>query len=217
MSARPFLPEEIRQLAAYFAARGAFRDRMLLLVGSNVGYRISELCTLKIGQVLTATGAIAHEVTVTRAFLKGGQGARQRSVRNRRVVLNETARGAIADYIATLGRVPLPEERLFRSREGANQAVSRSQVHRILRRACSDLGLNTERVSSHSLRKSFARAVFDATGHDLVRTQRIIGHSSPLVTAQYLENTTQELDEVVLGLQLTAPAIGANELLTVGS
>ncbi len=123
MPARPFSPEEIDRLASSLASAGRHRDRMLLLVGANVGFRISELLTLTIGQVLTAGGEIAREVTVTRARLKGGRGVYRRSIPSRRVVLNETARGAVADYLSTLGRVPVAAEFLFRSREGGGFEV----------------------------------------------------------------------------------------------
>ncbi len=43
-------------------------------------------------------------------------------------------------------------------------------------------------------------------GEVLIRTQRIIGHSSPVVTAHYLESTQSELDELVLGLPAAAAA-----------
>lgn len=52
---------------------------------SNVGYRITELLTWTVGQVLTRDGEVAHEVNVTRALLKGGSGIRKRGVRCRRV------------------------------------------------------------------------------------------------------------------------------------
>jgi hypothetical protein len=38
---------------------------MLLVVGTNVGYRITELLTWTAGQVLTREGDVAREVTVT--------------------------------------------------------------------------------------------------------------------------------------------------------
>jgi hypothetical protein len=55
--------------------------------------------------------------------------------------------------------------------------------------------------------------VYDASGHDLIRTQRIVGHSSPEITSRYLESTQSELDELVLGLGApsavtSAPAMG---------
>jgi integrase len=200
MPARPFTPAEILTLDSHLLTQHRLRDRMLLLVGTNVGFRITELLSWTIGQVLTPAGEVAREVTVTRALLKGGSGVRKRSVRSRRVVLNERARGAIRDYLASLGRVPGSDEFLFRSREGGNRPIHRAQAHLILKRLCLDCGLNSTRVSTHSLRKTFVRSVYDASKHDLIATQRIVGHASPLVTARYLETTQPELDDLVLGL-----------------
>lgn len=204
MPARPFSPSEVDCIATTLAAAGNYRDRLLLLLGANVGFRISELLSLTVGQLLTSAGEIAREVTIARARLKGGRGVHRRAVRSRRVVLNEPARSAVADYLASLGRMPAAGEFLFLSREGGNRPISRNQAHRVLLQACRASGVDPTRVSTHTLRKSFARAVFEATGHDLLRTQRIVGHSSPLVTARYLESTQAELDDVVLGLQVAA-------------
>ena len=183
---------------------------MIVRAGTQVGYRITELLTWTIGQVLTPAGEVAREVTVTRALLKGGSGKKKRSIRSRRVVLNEKARGAIRDYIASLEYVPSPDEFLFKSREGGNRPLHRSQAHRILVRACEDCGIDTARVSTHSLRKTFVRAVYDASGHDIIKVMKLVQHSSPVVTARYLENTESELDNLVLGLAATpTPAFAA--------
>lgn len=106
MPARPFTPAELLALESHLLSARRFRDRMLLVVGTNLGYRITELLTLTVGQVLTPEGDVAREVTVARALLKFGRGVRKRSVRSRRVALNEKARGAIRDYFASLDYVP---------------------------------------------------------------------------------------------------------------
>lgn len=217
MPARPFTTVELLTLESHLLASRRLRDRMLLIVGANVGYRITELLTWTIGQVRTPTGEIAHEVTVTRALLKGGSGVRKRSVRSRRVVLNERARGAIRGYLASLDHVPSPDEFLFISREGGNRAIDRGQALRILKRLAHACGIDENRVSTHSLRKTFVRSVYDASGHDLIRTQRIVGHSSPVITARYLESTQSELDDLVLGLGAPALTVPQSPALALAS
>jgi len=143
---------------------------------------------------------VTREVTVTRALLKGGSGKKKRSIKSRRVVLNEKARAAIRDYLDALGDAPAPDEFLFKSREGGNRPLHRSQAHRILVQACEECGIDTARISTHSLRKTFVRSVYDASGHDVIKTMRVVQHSSPVITARYLENTESELDDLVLGL-----------------
>jgi len=217
MPARPFTPAELTSLESHLLNHGRQRDRMLLVAGTNVGYRITELLTWTVGQVLTREGDIVREVTVTRAHLKGGSGMRKRSIRSRRVVLNERARGAIRDFLASLGRVPAYDEYLFQSREGDNRPVHRTQAHRILKRLCRACGIDATRVSTHSLRKTFVRSVFDASGHDLIVTQRIVGHSSPVVTARYLESAQADLDNVVFRLAQPLPAAPTMPSLALAS
>lgn len=217
MPARPFSPVEISTLETHLLQYGRYRDRMLIIAGTQVGYRITELLTWTVGQVLGPDGDIVREVTVTRADLKGGKGVRKRSVRSRRVVLNERAREVIRDYLASLGCVPTSDQFLFRSRTGANRPISRTQAHRILKVLCRECGIDATRISTHSLRKSFVRAVYDASGHDLVRTQRIVQHASPLTTARYLESTQSELDDLVLGLGAPAPVPAAAHSLALAS
>jgi integrase len=200
MSARPFTFAELALLESHLLAERRYRDALLIRAGTQVGYRITELLTWSIGQVLTLAGEVAREVTVARALLKGGSGKKKRSIRSRRVVLNEKARAAIRDYIASLDYVPAPDEFLFKSREGGNRPLHRSQAHRILVQACEECGIDTARVSTHSLRKTFVRAVYDASGHDVIKTMKVVQHSSPVITARYLENTESELDDLVLGL-----------------
>lgn len=203
MSARPFTAAELSAIESHLVAAHRYRDAMLIKAGVSVGYRITEILSWTVGQVLTPTGEVAREVTVARALLKGGSGKKKRNIRSRRVVLNEKARTAIRDYIASLDHVPAPNDFLFRSREGGNRPLHRSQAHRILVQACRECGIDTTRVSTHSLRKTFVRAVYDASGHDVIKTMKVVQHSSPVITARYLENTETELDDLVLNL---APA-----------
>jgi integrase len=206
MSARPFTASELSLLESRLTAAHRYRDAMLLKAGVSVGYRITEILSWTVGQVLTPAGEVAREVTVTRALLKGGSGKKKRSIKSRRVVLNEKAKAAIRDYITSLGYVPAPDEFLFRSREGGNRPLHRSQAHRILVQTCEECGIDTARISTHSLRKTFVRSVYDASGHDVIKTMKVVQHSSPVITARYLENTESELDDLVLGLA-AAPSL----------
>jgi hypothetical protein len=63
------------------------------------------------------------------------------------------------------------------------------------------------------LRKCFARAVHSAGGNCLRKTQIILGHASPVTTAIYLENSSDELDEVVLSISPSAPRDAASQPL----
>lgn len=50
--------------------------------------------------------------------------------------------------------------------------------------------------STHSLRHTFATTFYEASGHDLRRTQHVLGHASPSTTARYV-GFEDDLDEIV--------------------
>src|SRR5690606_35691647 len=57
------------------------------------------------------------------------------------------------------------------------------------------------RVSPHAMRKSFAMAIYEATGKDLRATQLAIGHSSISSTAYYLASCEDHINTTVRGIR----------------
>ena len=199
MSSRPFSDEEYAASISRLAAESRLRDRLLVTLGCATGFRITELLSLTVGQVRDGQD-VAREVTVARRHLKGGRGAYCRAVRGRRVPLAEPARAAIRDFLTTLGLNPPPERHLFTTSRSGDRPLHRAQAHRILVGITEACGFDATRISTHALRKTFVARVWRASGRDLIKTQRIVGHSSPLTTARYLETDQHELDDLVRSL-----------------
>jgi len=199
MSARPFTEQEYLALSHHFASQNRTRDRALLVLGCGTGYRIQELLGLTVSQVWDGTD-VPHEITIARRDLKGGKGAYKRSVRGRRVPLSEPVRSAIRDHLAAIGTGEPGRFFFATGRSQGGHGMNRSQAFRVLVRACIACGFDPTRVSTHSLRKTFVGRVYAASGHDLIKTQRLVGHSSPVTTARYLETDSADLDRLVLTL-----------------
>ncbi len=198
MSARPFTEPEYLLLSQHFAAARRTRDRLLLVLGCATGYRIQELLSLTVGQVWDGADVV-KEITVARRDLKGGRGAYKRAVKGRRVPLSEAVRGAVRDHLTAIG--PGEAARfLFATGRSHGAGMNRSQAFRVLVDACTACGIDTTRISTHSLRKTFVGRCYAASGRDLIKTQRAVGHSSPITTARYLETDTADLDRLVLTL-----------------
>lgn len=194
-----------------------YRDRAFLWIALGTGFRASEVLSLEWSQVLSPTGEISDSITIERVHLKGGAGVRRAAIRSRRVPLTERVRGAVADYLASLRVMPVGP--VFRSRVGENRAISRVQAHRLLKELARALGLDSRRLACHSARKKFALDVHRRGHFDVLKTMRVLGHSSPLVTARYIESSQDDLDALVLGLDQPpaapsdkplAPAIGTS-------
>lgn len=198
MSARPFTEQEYTRLLAYFTAKNMTRNRALLVAGCGCGYRITEWLSVTVGHVWSGT-EVLRELTIARRHLKGGHGAYKRSVKSRRVPLSENVRAAIADHLKTIG-VDNPSRPLFSTARKNAGGMERTQAFRMLVAACKACGIATSRVSTHSLRKTFARRVYEASGKDLIVTQRLMGHTSVLTTSRYLQTDSATLDNLVLNL-----------------
>lgn len=193
---RPLSALEIDSLARELSAR----DGLLLRLGCATGFRISELLTLRVGDLYLGQ-EVRRELTIQRSSLKNGRGVHRKKIKSRRVVLGESIRQRLAEYLAiTFGFIePSPQQLMFGSRR-RGRCLGRKAYWKILYKAAERAGLNVERIGTHSMRKTFAAAVYLATGHDLLATQKLLGHQSPLTTASYLDVDEARLDRVVLAL-----------------
>jgi integrase len=198
MSARPFTEAEFSLLSVRFSAVGRTRNLLLLKLGCGTGYRISELLVLRVRDVWTGSD-VSKELTIQRRNLKGGRGAYHRSVRGRRVPLAESVREAIREHLTRIG-TDNPDRALFSSTQAQGEPMDRSAVFRVLTEACRRCGIDTTRISTHSLRKTFVGRIYKASNHDLIATQRIVGHTSPATTARYLETDSAQLDALMLSV-----------------
>ena len=213
MTTRALTDAEILLLESALIGRRRYRDRLFLLFAVGTGFRVSEMVSIDWRQLLTVSGEVAREVIVERAMLKGGAGQRRKSVRSRRVPLSERVRGAIADYLGTFQAIPGGV--VFKSRSGDNQAITRGQAYRLMKRLAREVGIDATRLGCHSTRKTFAVRAHRAAQFDLVKTQRIMGHSSPITTALYVQTSQDELDALVLGMD-SAPAVAVPAVIAMG-
>ena len=190
---RPLNDEEVREVAMSFWGEHARRDKALFLLGVKSGFRISELLSLRLRDVQQA-GRLVDRVTVARRNMK-------KKLEGRTVLLHPDAKAALAGWLAELGNwCPLDSDTfIFQSRKGDNRPISRIQAYRILHEACDACEL-TGKLGTHSMRKTFANKVYDALEHDLVRTQRALGHRNINSTVQYLSFREEEIDEAILSM-----------------
>ncbi len=194
---RPILETESPKVLAALE-EFSLRDAALVLAGMNTGFRITELLSLDVGQVWEA-GKVKPEVRVSRANLKNGQGPKRRSVRSRVVPLNAAATAALEKYLfARFGSGPAdPKAPLFLSGRLKGR-LSRWQANRIVHAVFAKAGLGpSENYGTHSLRKSFCRRIYLATGHDINLTRAAMGHASVFTTQQYLSVSDEEVQAAV--------------------
>lgn len=192
---RPLEDPEIQAILQSFTGRFARRDRALFVLGLKTGLRISELLSIRIGDVVQY-GDIVERISIERRSTKG-------SVEGRTIILHPDAKAALGEWIDECRRstlLPLPEERyLFHSQKGWNRPLGRRHAWRILKHVYR-LNELSGKLATHSMRKTFAGRVYDALGRDLVKTQRALGHKDINSTAKYLSFRQEEIDAAILAI-----------------
>jgi integrase len=198
---RPFSDAEVQAITQAFGGRYAARDRALFVTGVKSGFRISELLSLTVGDVYDH-GRIVERVTVQRKHMK-------KKTEGRTVVLHPRARDAIGVWLPILAQyvgvekprdIP-PGTPLFCSRvrreDGTRRPIARETAWRILEAAAAAHEL-TGKIGTHSMRKTFANKVYDHVQHDLVKTQRALGHKNINSTVAYLSFREEDIEAAIL-------------------
>jgi integrase len=188
---RPLTEAEVDLLQRSFGGVYAARDRALFLLGVKSGFRISELLSLRVRDV-APHGRVVDRVAVQRQHMKN-----QRE--GRTVILHPDAKAALAAWLLTLRQWPgfTPQTYVFRSRKGQNRAISPVQAWRILHQAVTTNELSGK-VGTHAMRKTFAHRVYEKLNHDLMKTQRALGHKNVNSTISYLSFAQEEIDAAIL-------------------
>jgi site-specific recombinase XerD len=152
------------------------RDRAILSVGLQVGFRRSEIAGLKVGDFHINRGYDA-----LRVVRKGGK-------KGSLAIHPQTAQ-RIRDYLAVAGHGEDMDGPLFRPVRGNREGQeSRRYLHpdiidRVLRKYARKIGV-TRGYSAHSMRATFITTALD-NGASLEDVQSAAGHADPSTTKLY--------------------------------
>jgi len=159
------------------------RDKLLFILGINVGLRISDLLALTAGDLRKERITIRESKTgKTRTF-----------------ALNDAAQ----DAVRTLLDPALPDDSpAFPSRKG-NAPIGRVQAYRAINQAVVRAGLADEypRIGTHSLRKTFGYHAY-AAGADITLLMRVLNHASPRETLRYIGIEADDITDVYYAINL---------------
>lgn len=176
---RPFTDDEID----LFLEHCKPMDKALFCLGIRTGFRISELLSITWGQIIDDSGSkIRGTVEVPKRSVKG-------KTSSRRVPIHPQAQ----DYLDAWARMS------YRDPKGKVFPISRVTAWRHLKKLLPKAGITEDkgRVATHTLRKSFARKMYDALEHDLFRLQKAMAHSSVAITVKYLRLDDEEIDDAI--------------------
>ena len=212
MGCRPFTDHEIKTLVNNgFTGVYQSRDRAWFAIGINTGFRISEILSLKVGDVWRDKMVVRH-LNIRKHHMKGKKHARTRKIHDR-------TRAQIRTWLRELTLIlepeggELPKEvYLFQSREGSNKAIDQDTARKILSSAMERIGIVEMPYvkGTHMLRKTYARRVYEyylkefqsgkMNGEPILLTQRALGHMSIDNTLKYLSFLADEIPSNILDI-----------------
>ena len=186
---RPLTDPEIATVKNAFVRN---RDKALFILGLKTGLRISELLSLRVGDVYQH-GRLGDVVYVERKHMK-------KKVEGRAIPLHQDAKVALSVWIEELEKAGKadPGSPLFKSRKG-QCAITRVQAFRVLTEVYEANGL-MGKLGTHSMRKTFADRIYERLGRDLIKVQRALGHKSINSTVSYLSFREEEITEAILSI-----------------
>ena len=173
----------------------ACRNKMLFLIGINVGIRGSDLRSLKWSFFLKENGEFKDFYTL--------QPKKQRKQHKFvKLYFNQTVKKTIMDYV-TEYPINNMDDYLFPSRKG-DEPITVSSLCRIIKDTANEAGIE-QNIGSHSLRKSWGFWCWHEASDKnkaLVVLQQCFNHSSTQTTLKYIGLLDNEISDMYNSIEL---------------
>ena len=193
--------EDIDKISRFLISQGRYRDNMLFIVGINFGLRVSDLRVLRFSNLINDNYTFKDSFAV---FEKKTRNTRKRK-KNRYITINDAVVEAVTLFLENSDGVCLSDY-MFTSNKGkhTDSPLDPGTIDRILKKIAIDLDLNIH-MSTHTLRKTFAYHQMVMSNNDprkLLLLQKMLNHSSPAQTLDYIGITSEEIEEAYKNLNL---------------
>lgn len=185
---RPFEKHEVPKVLNQFTNRYKWRDKGLLALGICTGFRVGELVRLRVDDVYHR-GNVHKTLDVPKRFMKGDQPRPSKKIFPDAVDYLEKWYTQLRDeFNGTLNSYVFLSERGGRLLEDS--------VWRIIKTAARESTINPKGIGTHSMRKTFANAVYDywleeardgARVEPMRMVQLELGHSNIEDTYRYMK------------------------------
>lgn len=166
------------------------RDFLLFVFGINSGLRISDILSLKIGDIKDYKGNLKDYLIIRE----------QKTDKTRKVFFNKQIKEAIAYYLRKTGLFDLDHYLFTNEKTKDNKPITRIRAYQLINKWCRDVGIKYK-VGGHTLRKTFGYHL-RMQGISIERISSLLNHRNIKVTFRYLGITDDEDREVINGFGL---------------
>lgn len=191
MPARYLTDEEIALVNKSFTGKFAERNRAIFHVGIFTGFRANELCSIELKDVWNGS-EVMKKIKLDRSKMKG-------KLQARTVDTNPILRELLKAYILSFKPETYPSvdgrKYLFPSQKGG-RLLANTYGH-IIKKAFMCLPDHQQHgiVSSHSMRKTFAKSCQKILEYDYHSIQKMMGHRYLESTMCYLASQSEKVEE----------------------
>jgi len=193
MTSLPLDQKTVMKLLLSMKSESDGRDRLYIKTGLYTAMRIGEILALRWKDLVEEETGYAKKSL----YYKKGKAKREKY---RYISLHEKLRNEIVKEYRRQGRPPV-DWYVFRPTRGAADflsPMSQNGIRQMLKKRLKGIGYDVSRVSSHTLRKTWAINYYrtnNGDGRGLIRTMQALGHQNPGTTMKYMGLTEAEINE----------------------
>ena len=181
-TAEPLESSDYYALIEHLERDGKYRWALFCIIACTMGLRVSDVKCIKWHDILAGDLHFVDE---------------QKTSKNRRIKINESVRRKYLEYYDRMGRPPL-EQLIFLSKR-TGRAYTTQTINYHLRTFRKKYLLPVTHFSSHSLRKTFGKKIYDDNGRSefgLMLVNRTFKHHDLQTTERYIGVSANTLDNV---------------------
>lgn len=180
MKAEPILDHDLVKDIGEYLSKKSYRDYLLYCLCLYTGLRIQDILNLRVRDVIDERGYIKSYITLEE----------MKTTKSKTLKINSKLKKILREYVKNKPGY----EKLFLSREGNNVAITRQQAHNIIKEAGEAFGI---RLSAHSLRKTFARRLYEVSKGDITVPMEALNHTTPDQTRRYIGITEAVINNYI--------------------
>jgi len=165
-----------------------YRDYVLITAGCYFGLRIGDLLKIRFRDIINKDELIINE---------------QKTKKSRRITINSAVHDACVFYSSQLNSISKFNENDFIFSNRWDGPVTVSYINKRLKVIFKKYRVEVDQASSHCLRKTFGRRVYESDGKSekaLIYLSDIFSHSSIAVTRRYIGITQEQISDIYLSL-----------------
>ena len=161
---------------------GKYRWALFCIIACTMGLRVSDVKRIHWQDILAGDLHFIDE---------------KKTGKNRRIKINDSVRRKYLEYYDRMGRPP-PEQLIFLSKR-TGRAYTTQNINTHLRNFKKKYLLPVERFSSHSLRKTLGKKIYEDNGcteYGLMLVNRTFNHRDLQTSERYIGVSTHALENV---------------------